>query len=115
MATKEVKKECGTCGYTWLDKYGKDECPKCNTKLGASPSRQVGEVSTNKAKASDAGESQSGTCPKGGPHQWKYGACMKCKKAEGYDKAKPTAGGCTDGGKCAFKFGKCGKCGKKEF
>lgn len=79
MATgKEVRKQCSTCAYSWLDKYGKNECPKCLAPLvggGAVAKRAPGEASTFKAKASDAGESESGDCPKGGAHSWKFGKC----------------------------------------
>lgn len=55
-----------------LCRYGKNECPKCLAPLsgaGAIAKRQCGEVSTFKSKASDACESASGVCPKGGAHQ----------------------------------------------
>ncbi|PNH10316.1 hypothetical protein TSOC_002957 [Tetrabaena socialis] len=122
MATKEVRKQCPTCNYGWLDKYGKNECPKCLAPLvggGVVPKRAPGEVSTFKAKASDAGESTSGECSKGGAHTWKFGKCSKCGGSEGYAKVvspgSSKAGLCTDGLKHAFKFSKCSKCGKNEF
>ena len=126
-------------GTRRLDKYGKNECPKCLSPLagdGAVPRRQPGEASTFKAKASDAGESQSGTCPKGGPHAWKFGKVrrraprppparpppdppLQCGVGEGYKKgpAKTTMrdGACTDGKMHIYKFSKCTKCGKSEF
>eukprot|EP00798_Chlamydomonas_sp_ICE-L_P030685 gene30685-35710_t len=122
--TKEVRKTCPTCAYSWLDKYNKPECPKCNHALtGAGIAKRApGEVSTFKAKASDAGESESGACPKGGAHTWKFGKCSKCAAAEGYKertstgvRASPPGGACKDGKMHIFKFSKCTKCGKSEF
>lgn len=121
---KEVRKTCPTCAHSWLDKYGKPECPKCLAPLGAGAGvakRAPGEASTFKASAGSAMESASGDCPKGGQHTWKYGKCNKCGLNEGYGKGaaaprtKVPGGACTDGRMHVFKFGKCSKCGKSEF
>eukprot|EP01059_Diplonema_ambulator_P003105 TRINITY_DN1274_c0_g1_i1.p1 TRINITY_DN1274_c0_g1~~TRINITY_DN1274_c0_g1_i1.p1 ORF type:complete len:151 (+),score=1.69 TRINITY_DN1274_c0_g1_i1:86-538(+) len=105
----ETRKRCPHCDFSWLDKYGKNECPKCCQPLttghapGSRPSWstsaysssqvsgntaqhriQPGEASTYKQSASSAMESQSGSCSKGGAHTWKFGKCSKCGRAEGY-------------------------------
>ncbi|KAJ9463626.1 hypothetical protein DIPPA_09929 [Diplonema papillatum] len=105
----EVRKRCPHCDFSWLDKYGKNECPKCSQPLsvgGPSHQRQSwatgaytaqqtsglhgaariqpGEASTFKQSASSAMESAGGACPKGGPHMWKFGKCSKCGRGEGY-------------------------------
>ncbi|KAL1498975.1 hypothetical protein AB1Y20_013495 [Prymnesium parvum] len=108
------RKSCPTCGHQWLDAHGKPECPKCLSPLGgAPPKRMPGEASTMKQSASSAMESESGTCPKGGAHHWKFGKCNKCGVGEGVSKTVP--GECEKGGKHIYKFSKCTKCGKKEF
>ena len=79
-----ARKTCPTCAHSWLDKHGKDECPKCLTPLsggGGGAKRAPGEASTHKASAGSAMESESGTCSKGGPHQWKFGKCSKVAAA----------------------------------
>ena len=112
----ETRKQCDTCGHSWLDKYAKNECPKCLQPLagaGAGHVRLPGEASTYKQPAGSAMESQSGECPKGGPHKWKFGKCSQCGTGEGGAK-KMTGGECSMGGKHIFKFAKCTKCGVME-
>jgi hypothetical protein len=70
-SSSSSRKECPTCGHSWLDKGGKNECPKCLSPLtGGGAKRAPGEASTSKQSASSAMESESGECPKGGPHTW---------------------------------------------
>jgi len=111
-SSSSSRKECPTCGHSWLDKGGKNECPKCLSPLtGGGAKRAPGEASTSKQSASSAMESESGECPKGGPHTWKFGKCSKCGVGEG--KSETIAGECPKGGKHISKFGKCTKCGAK--
>ena len=114
-AAADARKSCPSCGHSWLDKYGKDECPKCLSPLGGGGGKRApGEASTHKASAGSAMESSSGDCTKGGPHTWKFGKCSKCGLGEGAAAAKPV-GECPKGGKHIYKFGKCSKCGAAEF
>ena len=84
------RKQCPTCGHRWLDKYEKDECPKCLVPLSIAESRRnqrlPGEVSTFKQPPGSAMESASGVCPKGQggqKHLWRFGRCTICGMAEG--------------------------------
>ena len=74
----EVRKTCPTCAHSWVDKYDKNECPKCLSPLhggGEQAKRAPGEPVTNKQAAGSAMESESGQCSKGGAHTWKFGKC----------------------------------------
>jgi len=84
---KGERRTCPICEYAWLDKYRKDQCPKCVSPLNAPrPKREPGEVSLYKLPPKDAIESESGECSKGGPHKWKFGKCRQCGINEGYGK-----------------------------
>lgn len=68
---KDIRKRCPTCDFSWLDRYRKPDCPKCNRPLEVVPRLKPGEVSTFKYKAGDALESLGGACRKGGYHYFK--------------------------------------------
>ena len=89
---------CPTCEHKWLDKYRKDECPRCLSTLSwglemqkkaaerhavSSGRRQPGEVSTIKQRPSSAMEASAGNCSKGGAHKFRFGRCNKCGLEEG--------------------------------
>mmetsp|Transcript_25328 Transcript_25328/g.42445 ORF Transcript_25328/g.42445 Transcript_25328/m.42445 type:complete len:231 (+) Transcript_25328:463-1155(+) len=81
----EIRKSCPTCTFCWMDKYRKNECPKCLSPLDVPhPKRLPGEASTYKRSPNDALESQSGACPKGGAHLWRFGRCSRCGQGEGF-------------------------------
>jgi len=110
------RRTCPTCAHSWIDKYGKNECPKCLAPLTggeAAHKRAPGEASTAKQAAGSAMESESGQCSKGGAHTWKFGKCSKCGMGEGkFAEANKGGGECPKGGKHVSKFGKCVKCGQ---
>ena len=119
---KEVKRKCPTCLHSWIDKYGKMECPKCLSPL---PDFDGGSLAVRRApgetapvfqqSAMSAMESESGVCSKGGAHTWKFGKCSKCGKGEGAEAVERLTGGeCPKGGRHVFKFAKCQKCGANE-
>eukprot|EP00240_Pyramimonas_obovata_P014538 CAMPEP_0118958610 /NCGR_PEP_ID=MMETSP1169-20130426/62710_1 /TAXON_ID=36882 /ORGANISM="Pyramimonas obovata, Strain CCMP722" /LENGTH=222 /DNA_ID=CAMNT_0006906733 /DNA_START=146 /DNA_END=811 /DNA_ORIENTATION=- len=60
----EVRKKCPTCDWSWLDKYNKNECPKCMNLLV--PSRLV----PTRYRPGSSMESESGSCKQGGQHKW---------------------------------------------
>ena len=105
------RRTCPTCAHSWIDKYGKNECPKCLAPLTggeAAHKRAPGEASTAKQAAGSAMESESGQCSKGGAHTWKFGKCSKCGMGEGkFAEANKGGGECPKGGKHVSKFGKC--------
>jgi len=84
VTNREMKRTCPTCTFSWMDHYRKNECPKCLEKLDTTPRRQPGEVSTFKRAPSDALESHSGVCSKGGAHAWKFGRCSQCGTGQGF-------------------------------
>ena len=122
------RRECPTCMHSWIDKYGKNECPKCLQPLrpdtpgipkeGGYGPREPGEAATYKMPAGSTMQSEKGECPKGGPHTFKFGKCTKCGKGEGSEandkRAGDKLGECAKGGKHVYKFGKCTKCGALE-
>eukprot|EP00959_Pyramimonas_sp_CCMP1952_P418711 8771372-Pyramimonas_sp.AAC.1 len=80
LPLKEVWRQCHTCRHEWLDKYRKDECPKC--LLSLDPAKLTSFSPQVRLKPSDARQSVSGNCvattevfgyPM--PHVWKYGKC----------------------------------------
>ena len=81
----DTRKHCPMCSHTWLDHYGRDECPKCLWVLSKPLRRALGEVGSTKWNPLDAMESESGECPKGGPHRWRFGKCRNCGKGQGAD------------------------------
>ena len=81
------RRECPSCGYRWVDKYRKDECPKCVAPL-AMPQwqrnkRVPGEASTFKQPPTSVMESRSGVCYDGEPHHFRLGRCRRCGMSEG--------------------------------
>jgi len=116
MPSASTRKNCPKCAFSWLDAYKKDECPKCFTPLSGDRYRRVpGEVGKTKWNPLDAMESESGQCPYGGPHTWKWGKCTQCGRGQGDEaKASLSGGECEAGGRHVFYLGRCVKCGILE-
>mmetsp|Transcript_38347 Transcript_38347/g.64419 ORF Transcript_38347/g.64419 Transcript_38347/m.64419 type:complete len:288 (-) Transcript_38347:3092-3955(-) len=117
----EIRKKCPTCDWAWLDRYNKNECPKCSNLL------VLNKLVPTRYHPHSAVESQSGSCKEGGLHKWKFGKCGQCGLSEGYGKKPLTApafplssrinyqGKChVDGLNHLFKFSMCTKCGTRD-
>eukprot|EP00976_Prorocentrum_cordatum_P003138 60983-Prorocentrum_minimum.AAC.1 len=65
----QIRKTCPTCDWSWLDKYNKNECPKCANPLV--PNKLV----PTRYRPGSAMDSESGSCKQGGLHKWKFGKC----------------------------------------
>ena len=86
-----------------LDKWGKPECPKCLSPLKSYVQKEDTRTKAEQASCithptststplppyplamtwQDAMQSESGCCPKGGMHLWRFGKCKKCGRSEG--------------------------------
>ena len=78
-----TRKECPRCAHRWLDKWDKDECPRCLAQLSAPQWKAKTPQTPGSAIAS-----YSGTCPRGGPHAWRLGRCRQCGQDEGRTKTQ---------------------------
>ena len=88
LTARVERRSCQTCGYSWSDVYGFNECPKCLMPLvGIVRKREYGEACSNPQPAMSAMESFSGVCArapdKGGPHEWRFGRCTQCSRPQG--------------------------------
>jgi hypothetical protein len=101
----EKRRQCPTCLHRWLDRNGKDECPRCLCPMSSGwallkaadalhaasgQQRTPGETSTIKFRPSSAMESSFGSCSKGGKHTFRFGRCNKCGLEEGLCGDQPT-------------------------
>jgi hypothetical protein len=110
---KEVRKECPTCGYKWVDKYRKRECPKCLKPLpGSMKNVTAGVKGWDSSDTGTAGGPKSTVAPPpaarrqpGEASTYKSSAMSACESA---------SGDCPKGGPHTWKFGKCSKCGQGE-
>jgi len=113
---------CPTCAHTWIDKYGKDECPKCLQPLGfsARPPRAASAsvsrpASTRVNRPSGAGDAlaRPSANPCGADVRRAPGEVSRYKQPTG-SAMESASGQCPCGGPHVWRFGKCSKCGRCE-
>ncbi len=121
---KKIKFKCKRCEFNLVrlvadkDKF----CPKCFVEKPYVAPLAPGAKKLD-LSASSRMERTAGKCSKGGPHEFRYGKCSKCRRSEGklatevgkfVNPGGNAADLCKDGKKHMYQFAKCKGCGKSE-